>query len=97
MQQSESDSKLPQEFTKELLPTLKEYLSVAKDHGMTIIFDLSEPNPAHPYHDGYINASLNAVLSSGISHSKVCVCVCVCVCVLVVCGCMKSGETVVGK
>ncbi|CAI8006943.1 Glycerophosphoinositol inositolphosphodiesterase GDPD2 [Geodia barretti] len=70
-EQSEGDSKLPQEFAKELMPTLNDYLQVAKEHGMTIIFDLREPNTAHPYHDSYVNTTLKTVLSSGISLSKV--------------------------
>ena len=53
------------------MPTLNDYLQVAKEHGMTIIFDLREPNTAHPYHDSYVNTTLKTVLSSGISLSKV--------------------------
>ena len=53
------------------MPTLNDYLQVAKEHGMTIVFDLREPNTAHPHHDSYINTSLKTVLSSGITHSKV--------------------------
>ena len=71
LQRGDRDSELAREFSQELIPRLQQYLHVAKEHGMTIIFDVTEPNIAHPLHDHYLNISLNAVLSSGIHPSKV--------------------------
>jgi hypothetical protein len=70
-ERGDRDSELAREFSQELIPRLQQYLHVAKEHGMTIIFDVTEPNIAHPLHDHYLNISLNAVLSSGIHPSKV--------------------------
>ena len=53
------------------MPSLQQYLLVAKEHGMIVIFDVREPNVAHPFHEHYINTSLNTILASGIQHSKV--------------------------
>lgn len=62
--------KLP-EFDNELLPSLEQYLSVAKEKKMIAVFDVREPNVAHPYHGQYLNRSLKAILKSGIKQSKV--------------------------
>ena len=53
------------------MPSLYQYLLVAKEREMTVIFDIREPNVAHPFHGDYINASLRAVLASGLQLTKV--------------------------
>ena len=44
---------------------------MAKDRKMIAIFDVREPNVAHPYHQHYLNKSLKAILKSRIQQSKV--------------------------
>lgn len=71
LQLTDVDSKLPKGFSEERMPSLYQYLLVAKEHEMTVIFDIREPNVAHPFHGDYINASLRAVLASGMQLTKV--------------------------
>ena len=53
------------------VPTLEEYLAVAKREDKVVIFDLYEPPVDHPSHSVYLNKTLDVVLASGIPHEKV--------------------------
>ncbi len=44
---------------------------MAKQSGKVIIFDVMEPPVGHPYHKVYLNITLEAIIQSGIEHSKV--------------------------
>lgn len=50
----------------ERVPTLAEFLEIAKQKKLNVIFDISEPPVDHPHHDTYGNKTLEAVVASGI-------------------------------
>ncbi len=62
---------MPQDYSEEKLPTFSQYLEVAVETGLSVIFDIREPHVDHPYHGEYINRSLDVIASSAIDHRKV--------------------------
>ncbi len=58
----------------EKIPTFNKFLKVAKQSGRVVIFDVVEPPVGHAYHKIYVNITLEAILQSGIEHSKVYAC-----------------------
>lgn len=60
-----------EEFSVQQVPTLEEYLAVAKREDKVVIFDLYEPPVGHASHSVYLNKTLDVVLASGIPHEKV--------------------------
>ena len=58
-------------FRDQKLTTFAEFLRIAKHAGKSVLFDLWQPPPTHPYFSSYINVTLEAIISSGINQSKV--------------------------
>ncbi|XP_048837157.1 glycerophosphodiester phosphodiesterase domain-containing protein 5 [Brienomyrus brachyistius] len=52
------------------VPTLKDFLDLAADHGTLVIFDLQRPPMDHPYHDTWINRTLEVILNESYIHSS---------------------------
>ena len=59
------------QFRDQKLTTFAEFLGIAKHAGKSVLFDLWQPPPTHPHFSGYINVTLEAIISSGINQSKV--------------------------
>ena len=58
-------------FNSQHIPTFGQFLDVAAKNGKVVIFDVSEPPVGHPYHQSYLNRTLDAVLASGVAQDKV--------------------------
>ena len=55
------------------MPTLAEFLEIAKQRQKNVIFDIREPPTDHPYYLTYANKTLETVVVSGIDLRKVCI------------------------
>ena len=44
-----------------MVPSLEEVLDVANRTGRTVLFDLRQPPPGHPYRDNYLNITLDLI------------------------------------
>ena len=54
------------------VPTLKDFLDLAAEHGRLVIFDLRRPPQGHPYHDTWITRTLEVIHNeSSINSSQV--------------------------
>ena len=58
-------------YSRQQLPTLKQFLEIASKNGKIVIFDLREPPVGHTFHKSYINLTLKAIDEAGIQHDKV--------------------------
>jgi len=57
---------------KETIPTLRDFLQIAKTKQKSVIFDIIEPqNPNHPYQEEFIKLITNAIKVSKIPEEKV--------------------------
>ncbi|CDR01880.1 unnamed protein product [Oncorhynchus mykiss] len=45
----------------QMVPSLEEVLDVANRTGRTVLFDLRQPPPGHPYRDNYLNITLDLI------------------------------------
>ena len=53
------------------IPTFSQLLRVAMESGEAVMFDLYRPADDHPWRNRYINATLDAIVKSGIDQRKV--------------------------
>ena len=58
-------------FSSQKIPTFRNFLEMAARRKTTILFDLSEPPPSHPYHHSYVNLTLNEIKAAGMPLDKV--------------------------
>lgn len=53
------------------IPTLQEFTSFARKMNKTVLFDLQQPPEDHPYHESFVNVTLDVILESGLAESQV--------------------------
>ena len=54
------------------MPTFADFLEIAKQRKLNVIFDITEPPVDHPHYDTYGNKTLEVVIASGIDLRTVC-------------------------
>jgi len=59
------------EARNQTIPSLEEYVTLAKTNNKSVIFDLSRPPQGHPYHDNWVNITVETILRTGINESQV--------------------------
>ncbi len=58
-------------YQAQLVPTLSQFLELAKKANKVVIFDVNVPPVGHPYHHSVLNRTVEGVVTSGLPHSKV--------------------------
>ena len=68
---SESSEDLGPLFAEQTLPMFSDYLRIAKQSGMVVMFDVTKPPVGHAHHSRYLNITLETIMKSGIPLKKV--------------------------
>nr|XP_055030333.1 glycerophosphodiester phosphodiesterase domain-containing protein 5 isoform X2 [Misgurnus anguillicaudatus] len=67
---SSLDADMKDQVQNQTIPTLKEFLNLAAQHGKLVIFDLRRPPKGHPYRDTWINRTLEVLHNESFINSS---------------------------
>ncbi|XP_055030331.2 glycerophosphodiester phosphodiesterase domain-containing protein 5 isoform X1 [Misgurnus anguillicaudatus] len=67
---SSLDADMKDQVLNQTIPTLKEFLNLAAQHGKFVIFDLRRPPKGHPYRDTWINRTLEVLQNESFINSS---------------------------
>ena len=59
------------ESSNQAVPSLDEYVTIAKLHNKSILFDLVRPPEGHPHRHNWVNITVGAILNTNISQEQV--------------------------
>ncbi|XP_063793177.1 glycerophosphoinositol inositolphosphodiesterase GDPD2 isoform X2 [Pseudophryne corroboree] len=59
------------EVKSQKIPSLEEVLLACKNLSISILFDLRQPPPGHPYNESFVNVTLDTILKTDISQELV--------------------------
>ncbi|XP_075040605.1 glycerophosphoinositol inositolphosphodiesterase GDPD2 isoform X2 [Mixophyes fleayi] len=62
---------IEREVKSQKIPSLEEVLIACKNLSISIIFDLRQPPPGHPYNESFVNVTLNTILKTSISQELI--------------------------
>lgn len=60
-----------EEVKQQKIPSLEEIVNACKDRNISLIFDLRQPPPGHPYNESFVNVTVNAILNTSISEELI--------------------------
>ncbi|XP_066437012.1 glycerophosphoinositol inositolphosphodiesterase GDPD2 isoform X4 [Eleutherodactylus coqui] len=59
------------EAMQQKIPSLEEVLIACEKHNISIMFDLRQPPPGHPYYESFVNVTVNTILNTSIRHDLI--------------------------
>ncbi|XP_072287007.1 glycerophosphoinositol inositolphosphodiesterase GDPD2 [Pyxicephalus adspersus] len=60
-----------QEVQQQKIPSLEEVINFCKEQNISIIFDLRQPPPDHPYNESFVDITVSTILNTSISEELI--------------------------